>query len=381
MRAGDHRLGLSVLARVGPGVEGEARSFEVGVGPAKEGGGQTPPEARDWGSRGGKGVAAEAGEVGEGGGGRGGPAGGGGVGSGLGAPPSRPRAPAWRRVSDPRGLPREAGGRLPAGRAVGVGWESAAALGLGGDEPRAVPAVTAAEETAPGGPGAPRPNACPHAARPRPRLPGGPPPPRSARGGAGGVRCGHVCCRRGRGSPLSQRLCAAPYSRVPGSRRGVPPGLGTRESGGTRPAVSPPSAALSPVAAGRDLETPPPRPPPPGSHSRPEGVALSRRCPRSRSLLAEPVPPTGPGSPVPAPVACANVPDITMGWGRDKERRRNTRCAEPALPAPPTGRRPEGSLNASRAARPHPHVLRTPLRGTGKVWGRGWLGSQGSQSI
>ncbi|XP_047711891.1 basic salivary proline-rich protein 3-like [Prionailurus viverrinus] len=337
MRAGDHRLGLSVLARVGPGVEGEARSFEVGVGPAKEGGGQTPPEARDWGSRGGKGVAAEAGEW------------------------------AGRTSVSPPGARVEAGVRS-AGTPPGSGWPpprracGGSGLGIGGragSRGRRAPRCPRGDcrrgdgPRRPGSAAAQRVSARSSAQPEAPRRPAAP-AERSWR--AGGVRCGHVCCRRGRGSPLSQGLCAAPYSRVPGSRREVPPGLGTRESGGTRPAVSPPSAALSPVAAGRDLETPPPRPPPPGSPSRPEGVALSRRCPRLRSLLAEPVPPAGPGSPVPAPVACANVPDITMGWGHDKERRRNTRRAEPALPAPPTGRRPEGSLNASRAARPHPQL-------------------------
>lgn len=380
MRAGDHRLGLSVLVRVGPGVEGEARSFEVGVGPAE---GRRWPDAP-----GGAGL----GQQGREGGGRRG--GGGGRGGRW------PWWPCWRwgcgqwagrtSVSPPgarveagvrsAGTPPGSGWPPPSGRAVGVGWESAAALGLGGLRAPRCPRGDRRRGDGPRRPGsaaAQRVSARSSAQPEAPRRPAAP----AERSWRGGVRCGHVCCRRGRGSPLSQGLCAAPYSRVPGSRREVPPGLGTRESGGTRPAVSPPSAALSPVAAGRDLETPPPRPPPPGSHSRPEGVALSRRCPRLRSLLAEPVPPTGPGSPVPAPVACANVPDITMGWGHDKERRRNTRCAEPALPAPPTGRRPEGSLNASRAVCPHPHVLGTPLRGTRQVWGRGWLGSQGSQSL
>lgn len=125
MRAGDHRLGLHVRARVGAGVEGESQRGEVGVGP--EDGRQWPnaPGGVGLGKHGWEGVAADVGKVAGGG-----PALGGGVGRGVGRPPCHP----WGR---PRGGGRpirgDSAGRgwpPPAGRAYGGGggWDSAAAL-------------------------------------------------------------------------------------------------------------------------------------------------------------------------------------------------------------------------------------------------------------
>lgn len=145
MRAGDHRLGLHVRARVGAGVEGESQRGEVGVGP--EDGRQWPnaPGGVGLGKHGWEGVAADVGKVAGGG-----PALGGGVGRGVGRPPCHPRG-------HPRG-----GGRPIRGDSAGRGWPPPAGRADGGGEavgtrqprwiprttsPRAAPMVTAAGET------------------------------------------------------------------------------------------------------------------------------------------------------------------------------------------------------------------------------------------
>lgn len=124
MRAGDHRPGLGVQARVGAGVAGASHSGEVGEGP--EDGRRWPeaPGGAGLGKRGWRGGGCRGG-----GGGRGRASPGGGVGRGGGGRRSRPRGAGVVVGGRSATTPREEGGRRPRGLPVRGrgGWDSAAA--------------------------------------------------------------------------------------------------------------------------------------------------------------------------------------------------------------------------------------------------------------
>lgn len=245
----------------------------------------------------------------------------------------------------PRGRCGQRGGgrrSRPGGAGVEVGGRSARTPGEGGGRrPRGAPLVgRGGWDSA----AAPRPEDDEPPRCPRGDRRGG--NSRSGRGGGG--RRGHVCGWHGRGSARSWGLARACALRLGSARLVGPQGagersLGDRDAGKRRDGGhvhgALPFLLLRPLCAlWPRLRTP-----------SPPGFAGLRRGSWGRGAY----PGTEPGRPAPPLVACANVPDITMG--------RWMRAASDRLTRAVPGTRLEGvSVPASLPARGHPHVLGTP---------------------